>query len=153
SFTGTVHSGAAVSLADLFSIQSGGSCTGAIDLRCGADVTAYIAAHETGHFLGLFHTTESTGNYFDPISDTPKCACMTCATSTDLSKCAKPDTTGPTLQADRCCFGSSSAACQAPSSTCLGGDNLMFWQLYGGLSKGTLSAQQGSVMRLNPLLQ
>jgi hypothetical protein len=29
----------------------------------------------------------------------------------------------------------------------------MFWQLYGGLSKGTLSAQQGSVMRLNPLLQ
>jgi hypothetical protein len=153
SFTGTVHSGAAVSLADLFSIQSGGSCTGAIDLRCGADVTAYIAAHETGHFLGLFHTTESTGNYFDPISDTPKCACMTCATSTDLSKCAKPDATGPTLQADRCCFGSSSAACQAPGSTCLGGDNLMFWQLYGGLSKGTLSAQQGSVMRLNPLLQ
>jgi hypothetical protein len=29
--------------------------------------------HETGHALGLFHTTESDGLAFDPIPDTPEC--------------------------------------------------------------------------------
>jgi hypothetical protein len=140
SFGGTVHSGAAVSLADLFK----GSCGAGIDVSgCGADVVAYIAAHETGHFLGLFHTTEASGDYFDPIADTPKCPCMSCASSADLAKCAKPDATGPTLQADQCSKGGG----------CGGGDNLMFWQLFGPYSKGTLSSEQRSVMRLNPLVQ
>jgi len=31
------------------------------------------AAHEMGHFLGLFHTTESSGSSHDPLSDTPEC--------------------------------------------------------------------------------
>jgi hypothetical protein len=110
---------------------------------CGADVVAYIAAHETGHFLGLFHTTESSGDYFDPIADTAKCPCMNCSTTTDRAKCTKPDSTGPLLQANLCVV----------SGSCGGGDNLMFWQLYGGISKGTLSPQQASVMRINPLLQ
>jgi hypothetical protein len=139
-FAGTVHSGAAVSLADLFS----GVCACGIDTNgCGADVVAYIAAHETGHFLGLFHTTEATGDYFDPIADTPKCPCLSSATSADLPKCTKPDNTGPFLQADRCVNG----------SNCQGGDNLMFWQLFGGISTGKLSLQQGAVMRLNPVVQ
>lgn len=34
---------------------------------------ALVMAHETGHFLGLFHTTETTGDAFDPIGDTPEC--------------------------------------------------------------------------------
>jgi hypothetical protein len=34
---------------------------------------AMVMAHETGHFLGLFHTTEKTGDTFDPIGDTPEC--------------------------------------------------------------------------------
>jgi hypothetical protein len=140
SLSGTVHSGAAVSLADLFN----GVCGPSIDTTgCGADVVAYIAAHETGHFLGLVHTTEHTGDYFDPISDTAKCPCMNCSTTTDRAKCTKPDATGPLLQANLC----------VASGSCGGGDNLMFWQLYGGISKGTLSAQQASVMRLNPLVQ
>ena len=29
--------------------------------------------HEMGHFLGLYHTSESSGEIFDPISDTPEC--------------------------------------------------------------------------------
>ena len=30
-------------------------------------------AHELGHQLGLFHTSESSGDFHDPIEDTPEC--------------------------------------------------------------------------------
>ena len=33
-----------------------------------------IAAHETGHFLGLYHPTEKDGDVHDIISDTPECS-------------------------------------------------------------------------------
>jgi hypothetical protein len=48
-----------------------------------AQATGALMAHETGHFLGLFHTTQlvydaSAGVYtlggYDPLSDTPECA-------------------------------------------------------------------------------
>jgi Pregnancy-associated plasma protein-A. len=39
------------------------------------------AGHEMGHFLGLFHPTENSGNLFDPISDTPKCTSGQISTS------------------------------------------------------------------------
>lgn len=39
-----------------------------------ADLTGRIMAHEGGHFLGLFHTTEKDGTQTDPLSDTPECA-------------------------------------------------------------------------------
>jgi len=42
----------------------------------------------------------------------------------------------------------SSLWCTA-SSSCSGGDNLMFWVL-GAASKGTLSADQGMAIRSNP---
>src|SRR5262249_2087756 len=38
------------------------------------DLTAFIIAHETGHQLGLFHTTEYNGLDFDPLPDTPQCS-------------------------------------------------------------------------------
>lgn len=40
----------------------------------GADATmeGFVLAHETGHFLGLNHTTEMDGRA-DPLSDTPRC--------------------------------------------------------------------------------
>ncbi len=34
--------------------------------------TAKVAAHEIGHFVGLFHTTEGSGDT-DPLGDTPSC--------------------------------------------------------------------------------
>jgi len=32
-----------------------------------------VLIHETGHFLGLFHTSEGDGTVFDPFDDTPAC--------------------------------------------------------------------------------
>jgi hypothetical protein len=146
SLSGTVHSGAAVSLADLFS-GTANCIPGGTSLYCGADSVAYIAAHEAGHFLGLFHTTEQDGRDFDPLTDTPKCPCIPCASSTDLPRC----TTGGTssnpifLTASQCSGPSARPAC-----TGAGGDNLMFWQLSAGVSVGTISPQQAAVMALSP---
>lgn len=35
--------------------------------------TSQVLAHEVGHYLGLFHTSESNGFNFDPLPDTPQC--------------------------------------------------------------------------------
>jgi len=134
SFDGTVQSGAVVSIADLYARTS--YCTGGLNVNCGADSVAYVAAHETGHFLGLFHTTEREGDIFDPITDTPKCPCSTCASTADRPRCGTSNP--PNMLASSCV-----------SSSCGGGDNLMFWLL---APVGKLSAQQAQVMRLNPLV-
>lgn len=39
----------------------------------GTRYTAVTLAHETGHFLGLEHTSEIGGNEFDFLPDTPEC--------------------------------------------------------------------------------
>ena len=135
SFNGTVQSGAVVSIADLFSGMA--QCAGGLNVSsCGADAAAYIAAHEAGHFLGLFHTTEQAGADFDPLADTDKCPCLTCSSTRDRPNCG---TSTPRLFANYCL---------SPPS-CGGGDNLMFWLLAPGAK---LSPQQAQVMRLNPLV-
>ncbi len=40
----------------------------------GNEYTANVFAHEVGHYLGLFHTSEQFGNGHDPIDDTPECS-------------------------------------------------------------------------------
>jgi hypothetical protein len=35
--------------------------------------TAQVLAHEVGHYMGLFHTSEQNGFSFDPVEDTPRC--------------------------------------------------------------------------------
>ncbi len=35
--------------------------------------TAQVLAHEVGHYLGLFHTSEQNGRSHDPLPDTPEC--------------------------------------------------------------------------------
>jgi hypothetical protein len=142
---GTVHSGAVVSAADLFTPTLQACAAGSFNIAtCGPDRVAYIAAHETGHFLGLFHTTEQNGSDFDPLSDTGKCPCVPCAGSTQQANCADdPGPNAPFLAADQC-FQSGTGA------VCTGGDNLMFWQLEPGVSRGSISRQQAQVMKLNP---
>lgn len=39
----------------------------------GNQLTGQILAHELGHWLGLFHTSEIAGGFFDPIEDTERC--------------------------------------------------------------------------------
>lgn len=39
----------------------------------GDNYTGVVLAHEVGHYLGLFHTTESFGGGSDPLNDTPEC--------------------------------------------------------------------------------
>jgi hypothetical protein len=37
------------------------------------ELLGQVLAHEVGHYLGLFHTTEQGGRGFDPLEDTPQC--------------------------------------------------------------------------------
>lgn len=60
---GVVGSGVIVSMANYF----GGSKAAAIP------VLGVSLAHEMGHQLGLYHSSESSGATHDPIADTPEC--------------------------------------------------------------------------------
>jgi len=124
---GTVASGAMVSAESL----GVGPCPAAgapLDLRrCGADEVALIAAHESGHYLGLYHTTERSGEQWDPLQSTPKCA-GSCDAGVSVSSCTK-------------------------SSSCAGGQNLMFPLLDEARSRGYLTGEQGQVARASPLVR
>ncbi|HZX96539.1 MAG TPA: hypothetical protein VFE90_18620 [Myxococcales bacterium] len=147
-FNGTIHSGAVVSAADLFTASQQNCSVGSANIGgCGPDRVGYIAAHESGHYLGLFHTTEANGSDFDPLADTPKCSCLSCALPSLRGNCAdSPGPNAPFVAADQCAQGVAGQPCQ-------GGDNLMFWQLEAGVSQGRITAEQAQVMKLNPALQ
>jgi len=138
SYNGTTVGGAAVSLADLSSTSG---CTGGVTPFCGPDRTALIAAHETGHFLGLYHPTEETGDVFDPLSDTAACVCALCETGAAAANCS--DGGQPTLVSNDVCAGS--------TQQCGGANLLMFWLLTTS-SQGQFSPQEAAVVRANPLI-
>jgi hypothetical protein len=143
---GAINSGAAVNGADLNATQS---CGGAFDpTSCGPDEVAFIAAHEGGHFMGLYHTTEQLGDSFDPLSDTKTCSCDVCAPASSQANCSSrnPTATSPTLMFNNYCVRTTT------TPQCGGGENLMFWLLRPE-SNGALSPQQGQVMRANPVVR
>jgi hypothetical protein len=143
-FPGTIASGAAVGIFQQFNAGPAGACNGTGTpsiATCGTDQVAYIAAHEIGHWLGLYHTTESDGTLFDPLSDTPTCACNACASAIERTQCGQPGS-NVMMDATSCVRGS-----------CGGGDNLMFWLLDPIVSRGKLSRDQGQVMRFNPAVR
>lgn len=82
-------------------------------------------AHETGHYLGLFHTSEGRGTKHDPLSDTQKCL-------------PKNDKNG-----DGYLFGS--------ECTGKGAENLMFWAASAAAEQITL--EQRSILLRNPFCQ
>jgi hypothetical protein len=141
---GGINSGAAVVLADLGFAPDAlpNTCDPGQPFRpgvCGTDSVAYISGHEAGHWLGLYHPTESGGTDFDPLADTATCPCNACGGAL-TSRCGN----GAELPA---------SSCSGATASCAGADNLMFWQIDPAYARGTLSPQQGEVMRLNPAVR
>lgn len=135
---GTVASGAVASAEDLLAgtCPAPGSAAAPSPTTCGSDLVAYVAAHEAGHFLGLYHPTEAGGDQFDPLDDTPRCECS--------GRCG--------LSASACALGIPASRCLRPDPRCAGGGNLMFWVL-GSASVGTLTPEQARLVRTSPLLR
>jgi hypothetical protein len=77
-----------------------------------------VIAHEIGHYLGLFHTSEQAGFVLDPLPDTPECR---------LDRDSDGD---GMLSIDEC--------------RDFGADNLMFWAIGGGTD---ITADQKAVLR------
>lgn len=90
------------------------------------------AAHEMGHQLGLFHTTETGGTVFDILNDTAECL----ASNKDFDRNGK-------MSAEEC--------------EGYGGDNLMFWTAWNtssrsaGKKQETLSSHQQHVLTYSPI--
>lgn len=84
-------------------------------------------AHEAGHFLGLWHTTEQNGQKFDSLSDTPECQ----RENYDFNKDGIV----------------SSTECQS-----VDGPNLMFWS-DASYPQETLSDMQNDVLFTHPLVE
>ena len=89
-------------------------------------------AHEMGHQLGLFHTTEKWGTEFDIISDTAECS----KSSRDYDRNGK-------MSAEEC--------------EGYGGKNVMFWTPWNPASRSagkkqeTLSSHQQHVLKYSPI--
>jgi len=90
------------------------------------------AAHEMGHQLGLFHTTESGGTVFDILNDTTECLNST----KDFDRNGK-------MSAEEC--------------EGYGAENVMFWTPWtpasrsAGKKQETLSSHQQHVLKYSPI--
>ena len=91
------------------------------------------AAHEMGHQLGLFHTTESGGTVFDIISDTAECPKSLDKDSNSLIQMSAEECEG------------------------YGAENVMFWTSWSSSSRSSgkkqdvLSSHQQHVLKYSPL--
>jgi hypothetical protein len=109
---GTAASGLAVTMADF---------------PQGLGQIAETWAHEGGHNLGLFHTTESSGTAFDPLPDTPEC-----------NRAQHDANANRVLEASEC--------------QGFGADNLMFWTTSASALNVKLTPHQGFVLLRDPVV-
>lgn len=90
------------------------------------------AAHEMGHQLGLFHTTEQGGTEFDIISDTAECP-----------KSSRDNDSNGKMSAEEC--------------EGYGAENVMFWTAWSSSSRSagkkqeTFSSHQQHVLKYSPI--
>ncbi|HIO11328.1 MAG TPA: hypothetical protein EYN12_06605 [Deltaproteobacteria bacterium] len=90
------------------------------------------AAHEMGHQLGLFHTTEQGGTEFDIISDTAECP-----------KSSRDNDSNGKMSAEEC--------------EGYGAENVMFWRAWSSSSRSagkkqeTFSSHQQHVLKYSPI--
>lgn len=103
-----------------------------VDTHLSADGTTIEAAllgetlaHELGHQLGLFHTTEAEGGEHDPLADTPECP-------------ASRDTDGD-------------GELSVPECLEEGGRNVMFWTAEDGIRQRELSPTQVAILAASPV--
>jgi hypothetical protein len=108
---GTRSSGVVIGLDDLETGIDGGFF--------GAGYPPVLLAHEIGHFLGLFHTSEADGTVIEPLDDTPACE-------------ASRDENGDGVLEPSECGG-------------FGAENVMFWGVQ--TSAATFSPSQRDVLR------
>ncbi len=112
---GTGNSGMVINMANVLAAKDAGDAAMLAEATAQVEI---ITAHETGHYLGLYHTSEKDGGSHDHLSDTAECL-------------KEADTSGNgTISASECA-GS-------------GGENLMFWSPKN--ESRTLSANQGAVL-------
>ena len=102
-----------------------GMAVTAADFPGGLQDIADTWAHEGGHWLGLFHPTESGGTSFDPLPDTPECAQ------------GSRDSNGDKIMQPAECVG-------------FGADNEMFWTSTAQIAHSNLTANQAFVLLRNP---
>ncbi|TXD37767.1 hypothetical protein FRC98_08755 [Lujinxingia vulgaris] len=97
-------------------------------LNYSPEIFGETVAHEAGHYLGLFHTTERTGADFDPLDDTPECPAP--------RPLGEDEFMGPDD-----CIGR-------------GADNTMFWTSFSqGGRQTTLTPHQRFVLMNNALIE
>lgn len=115
---------------------------GAGSLLSNSDLTfvGNTMAHEAGHFLGLFHTSESTGststsglNYTqDPLIETPYCGTARVNFLVSDGYIAPKE-------------------CLGTGTIDAGGYNMMFWASDGDTNQNQITGEQGWIIRRNPL--
>jgi hypothetical protein len=127
---GTRRSGVAVNMASFMEAKGGGD---AAKLEAARAEATLIIAHEAGHYLGLYHTTERNGAGLDPSGVVGR------DHLTDTANCGDDADANDDKRL-------SASECGAAD-----GENLMFWS--PPTSARALTAHQAAVLQKNALIR